>query len=81
MLPESGRGGRGGKSPPMSSTAESSVDANPLMWIWKVLTSYGLVVIILLLMTVVTLFGTLEQTERGLFDVQKAYFESLGRDR
>ncbi len=43
----------------------------------KVITSYGLVAIVLTLMLILVLFGTLEQTERGLYDVQRAYFNSF----
>jgi hypothetical protein len=39
--------------------------------------SYGLAVTVVLLLFLLTLLGTLEQTESGLFLVQKKYFESL----
>jgi len=43
----------------------------------EILGSYGLAVIVLLLLMVLTLFGTLEQADMSLFDVQKKYFESI----
>ncbi|MCF6286214.1 MAG: hypothetical protein L3K26_13650, partial [Candidatus Hydrogenedentes bacterium] len=39
--------------------------------------SYGFAVIILTLLTILTLFGTLEQANSSLFDVQNKYFNSL----
>lgn len=39
--------------------------------------SYGFAVTMILLLLVLTFFGTLEQVEHGLYDVQKKYFESL----
>ena len=39
--------------------------------------SYGFAVIILTLLTILTLFGTLEQANSSLFDVQNKYFNSF----
>ena len=41
------------------------------------LSSFGLAVFLLADMFLLTLFGTLEQVDRGLYEVQKDYFESL----
>jgi hypothetical protein len=43
----------------------------------RVLTSYGLACVILVLLLLLTFLGTLEQAHTGIFDVQKKYFESL----
>jgi hypothetical protein len=63
-----------------SSGANSSASAG-LSWLlqktWKLLTSYGLAVVILVLLTLLTLLGTWEQKDHGLFDTQKKYFESI----
>ena len=48
-----------------------------LQIVWKILTSYGLVVVILVMLTLLTLLGTWEQKDHGLFDTQKKYFESI----
>ncbi|MDQ1257085.1 MAG: hypothetical protein QG656_1686, partial [Candidatus Hydrogenedentes bacterium] len=39
--------------------------------------SYGLSVVLLLFLALLTLLGTLEQVDHGLYEVQKQYFESL----
>ena len=44
--------------------------------VFRFMTSYGLVVVVLVLMMVLTLFGTLEQTHRGINDVVETYFNS-----
>ncbi len=49
----------------------------PFAWLWKLLTSYGLAVIVLLLMLILTLYGTLQQKDHGLFDTQQKIFNSL----
>ncbi len=54
-------------------------------WTWAnaphialdIITSYGLAATVLLLLTVITLFGTLNQVEESLYDSQKKYFESF----
>ena len=42
----------------------------------RLLSSYGLAVVVLILMTLLTLFGTLEQRHHSIYDVQRKYFES-----
>lgn len=42
-----------------------------------VLSSYALAIVLLLLLLVLTFFGTLEQTHTGLLEVQRRYFESV----
>lgn len=42
----------------------------------RVLGSFGLAVTLLLILFLLTWFGTLEQVDHGLYDVQKRYFES-----
>jgi len=49
----------------------------PLAWLWKLLTSYGLAVIVLLAMCALTLYGTLQQKDHGLFDTQQKVFNSM----
>ena len=41
------------------------------------LSSFSLAVIVILLLLLLTFLGTLEQVDRGLFDVQREYFESI----
>ena len=41
------------------------------------LASYGFAVVLLILLTILTLFGTLEQAHSSLFDVQNKYFNSF----
>tara|TARA_R110002096_G_scaffold159011_2_gene324573 strand:+ start:4223 stop:5470 length:1248 start_codon:yes stop_codon:yes gene_type:complete len=43
----------------------------------RFITSFGLAAIVLALMTILTLFGTLNQKEEGLYLSQKVYFESF----
>lgn len=45
--------------------------------IFSILASYGFAVIILAFLLILTLFGTLEQAEYGLYAVQQKYFDSL----
>lgn len=45
--------------------------------IFALFTSYGLAAALLFLLTLVTLLGTLNQTQESLYDSQKKYFESL----
>ncbi len=44
--------------------------------LWKIITSYGLACVVLFLMLLLTLFGTLEQVEYGLYDTVRKYFKS-----
>lgn len=39
--------------------------------------SYGFAVVLLILLTILTLFGTLEQADNSLYDVQNKYFNSF----
>lgn len=50
---------------------------HPVRMLFELLGSYGLACVILLLMFLLTLVGTLEQVQSGLYVVQKRYFESL----
>lgn len=43
---------------------------------YRFLGSFGLAVALLLILFLLTWFGTLEQVDRGLYEVQKRYFES-----
>ena len=45
--------------------------------VFRFLASYGVTVVLLLLLSVLTFLGTLEQVDQGLYAVQKKYFESL----
>lgn len=45
--------------------------------IFKFFASYGLASVLLFFLLLLTFFGTLEQVEHGLFEVQKKYFESF----
>jgi hypothetical protein len=45
--------------------------------LWEGLGSYGLACVLLGFLFVLTFLGTIEQTEYGLYEVQKKYFESL----
>lgn len=68
----------------MSSETSSTNKQNPVrakrgLWqrIYRLFSSFGLAVIVLSLMLLLTLLGTLEQVEYGLYDTQKKYFDSL----
>ncbi|MEN8151220.1 MAG: hypothetical protein ABFS86_15500, partial [Planctomycetota bacterium] len=45
--------------------------------VFRFLSSYGLSVVLLLLLLLLTWLGTLEQTEHGIYKIQKKYFESF----
>lgn len=45
--------------------------------IFNFFASYGFAVVVLIFLTILTLFGTLEQTTSSLFDVQNKYFNSF----
>lgn len=45
--------------------------------LFNILASYGLSVILLLVLMVLVFFGTIEQTRIGLYEAQQKYFESL----
>jgi len=64
---------------PPESKPQRGFTAQAHAWLdvaWRVLGSYGLAVVLLVLLTVLTLFGTLAQKGKSLFDVQTEYFES-----
>ena len=44
--------------------------------LWQISASFGTACVLLIFLFLLTLFGTLEQTEHGLYEVQKKYFES-----
>ncbi len=44
--------------------------------LYRLLGSYGLACVILILLLILTLLGTLEQEDRSIYDVQREYFES-----
>ena len=44
--------------------------------LWRASISFGTVCVLLIFLFLLTLFGTLEQVEDGLYAVQKKYFES-----
>ena len=52
----------------------SELKKNPL---FRFLSSYGLSIILLFLLLVLTYLGTWEQTTTGIYKVQKKYFESI----
>lgn len=45
--------------------------------LFRFFASYGFAVVILFFLLLLTFFGTLEQVEHGLYEVQKKYFESF----
>jgi hypothetical protein len=45
--------------------------------LYRFLSSYGLSCVLFLLLFVLTLLGTVEQVDQGIYDVQKKYFESV----
>lgn len=45
--------------------------------VFDFLASYGFAVVLLILLTILTLFGTLEQASSSLYDVQNKYFNSF----
>jgi hypothetical protein len=47
-----------------------------LFWVWHVLGSYALAVIVLILLLVLTYAGTLAQANASIHDVQRRYFDS-----
>lgn len=49
--------------------------------VWKaldVLSGFGIAVVVLVFLTLIVWLGTLAQVDKGLFEVQKEYFESFG---
>lgn len=49
---------------------------NPFAQLFRFFSSYGLAVVVLSLLLVITLLGTLSQTDIGLLDSQRKYFDS-----
>jgi hypothetical protein len=49
----------------------------PFKLLFRLVASYGFAVVILFFLLLLTFFGTLEQVNHGLFEVQKKYFESI----
>ena len=45
--------------------------------LWELSTSYATACVLLIFLFLLTLFGTLEQVDHGLYAVQKKYFESF----
>lgn len=45
--------------------------------LYRFLSSYGLSCVLFLLLFVLTLLGTVEQVDQGIYDVRKKYFESI----
>ncbi|HNR32702.1 MAG TPA: hypothetical protein PKI11_17560, partial [Candidatus Hydrogenedentes bacterium] len=45
--------------------------------ILQILASYGFAIVLLALLFLLTLLGTLEQVDHGLYEAQKKYFESF----
>ena len=60
--------------------AKTPIDWSPANWprlLYRFLTSFKLATVILILMTVVTLLGTLGQVENGLHAAKVKYFHSF----
>jgi len=60
--------------------AKTPIDWSPANWprlLYRFLTSFKLATVILILMTVVTLLGTLGQVEHGLHSAKEKYFHSF----
>lgn len=58
------------------STSSSKPAANPFVLLFRFFSSYALAVTILSLLLVITLLGTLSQSDIGLLDSQRKYFDS-----
>jgi ResB-like family len=50
---------------------------NPIKLLVKVFSSFGMAVVLLILMFFIILFGTLYQVDHGLHEAQKVYFDSM----
>jgi len=50
---------------------------NPMKQLYRLFSSYGLAVVLFILLFFVILFGTFYQIDNGLFSAQKKYFESV----
>lgn len=51
--------------------------ASALRSLFRLLASYGFAIVLLAFLFLLTLLGTLEQVDHGLYDAQKKYFESF----
>lgn len=58
------------------STSSSKSAANPFVLLFRFFSSYALAVTILSLLLLITLLGTLSQSDIGLLDSQRKYFDS-----
>jgi hypothetical protein len=58
------------------SDSSSRSAANPLALLFRFFSSFGLAVAVLSLLLIITLLGTLSQSEIGLLDSQRKYFDS-----
>jgi len=58
-------------------TAEDFAPKNWPRLLWRLFTSWGLATVVLILMTIVTLIGTLDQGPMGLYAAKKKYFHSF----
>ena len=61
----------------MASPSTSPSSSNPLLPLYRFFTSFKLATVVLILMTIVTLFGTLGQVENGLHAAKVKYFHSM----
>jgi hypothetical protein len=59
------------------ASAKAAEKKSPVELLWDILGSYWLACTLLGFLFLLTYLGTLEETEHGLFEVQKKYFESL----
>jgi len=60
--------------------AKSKIDWSPKNWprlLFKLFSSYGLAALVLLFMTLITLFGTYYQVDHGLVAAKRKYFHSF----
>lgn len=58
------------------STLPPKPTANPFVLLFRFFSSFGLAVVILSLLLIITLLGTLSQSDIGLLDSQRKYFDS-----
>jgi len=61
----------------MAAPASRPANASLFGRLFAFFSSFGLATVLLSLLLLITLLGTLEQVEHGLYDSQKKYFESL----
>lgn len=58
------------------SASSSQPSPNPLVMLFRFFSSFGLAIVVLSLLLVITLLGTLSQDDIGLLDSQRKYFDS-----